>query len=629
MRRTTKALNNTAGSETSQLGQLEPGVTLQERYLVLELHGAGGMSTVYRARDLHFPNVTKQVAVKEMINMATDPTMHEMVVRNFEREADLLATLSHPAIPRIYDYFTQENNSYLVMEFIDGKDLEAVLRQTDSYLPEEQVIKWAIEICDVLHYLHHQKPQPVMFRDVKPSNIMVDNHGSIRLIDFGIARGFQPGTKGTMIGTDGYAPPEQYRGEASPAGDLYALGATIHHLLTNRDPRAEPPFSFAERPIRSINEKVSPELEAAINSALSYDPDDRFPSAEAMKTALMSVARETGILVSPRTAATVGKPTSDVQEVWSFECEDEIRGSPLVMNGTVYIGCYDNNLYALDAKTGEFKWKFATEGGIPTTPASDGELIYIASEDTRLYAISAEKGQLAWTYYASGPIRSSPVISEGHIFVGSDDARLHVVNMFNGNASWKQEVAGPIRSTPLIADERVYFGCESSDFYCYDFKGELKWRFGKAKRAITSSAILVEGMLYFGCLDWSLYAVEAEAGWQIWKFRMGRPTISSPTFSEGRVYTGCGDGRIYAIDARGGREIWHFQTEHQVTGSPVIFEDSLFCGSVDGSMYCLDMRSGRKRWQFQTGGPITSTPTIADNRLYFGSTDHRVYALLT
>ncbi len=311
MKRTTKALSDAPG-ETSQLGQLEPGVTLQDRYLVLELHGAGGMSTVYRARDLHFPNVTKQVAVKEMINMATDPTMHEMVVRNFEREADLLATLSHPAIPRIYDYFTQQNNSYLVMEFIEGKDLEAVLRQTDSYLPDSDVIKWAIEICDVLHYLHHQKPQPVIFRDVKPSNIMVDNHGSIRLIDFGIARGFQPGQKGTMIGTDGYAPPEQYRGEASPAGDLYALGATLHHLLTNRDPRAEPPFSFAERPIRSINENVSAELEAAINSALSYDPDDRFPSAEAMKTALMAVARETGILVSPRTAATVGKPASDV-----------------------------------------------------------------------------------------------------------------------------------------------------------------------------------------------------------------------------------------------------------------------------------------------------------------------------
>jgi serine/threonine protein kinase len=627
MKRTTKALSGGPG-ETTQLGQLEPGVTLQDRYLVLALHGSGGMSSVYRARDLHFPNVTKVVAVKEMINLATDPTMHEMVVRNFEREADLLATLSHPAIPRIYDYFTQENNSYLVMEFIEGKDLEAVLRETDEFLPEDQVVNWAVELCDVLQYLHNHKPQPVIFRDVKPSNIMVDNHATIRLIDFGIARVFQPGQKGTMIGTDGYAPPEQYRGEASPAGDLYALGATLHHLLTRRDPRAEPPFSFSERPIREINSRVSAELEGTINASLAYNPQDRFPSADAMKTALMTVAKDTGILVSPKAVA-AARPRSEVQEVWSFECEDEIRGTPIIVNDVLYIGCYDNNLYALDAKTGEFNWKFATEGGIPSRPAADGELVYVASEDTRLYAVTAERGALAWTYYAGGPIRSNPVNYEGHIFVGSDDARLHVINMYNGQKSWTSEAAGPIRSTPLVQDERVYFGCESSDFYCLDFKGEMKWRFSKAKRAITSSAILVEGMLIFGSKDWSLYAVEAEAGWQVWKFRMGGATISTPAYSEGRIYTAGGDGRVYAVDFRSGREIWHFQTEHQVTGSPIVFEDSVYCGSVDGSMYCLDMRSGRKRWQFQTGGPITGAAAVSENRLYFGSLDHRVYALLT
>jgi len=627
MKRTTKALSGGPG-ETTQLGQLEPGVTLQDRYLVLALHGSGGMSSVYRARDLHFPNVTKVVAVKEMINLATDPTMHEMVVRNFEREADLLATLSHPAIPRIYDYFTQENNSYLVMEFIEGKDLEAVLRETDEFLPEDQVVNWAVELCDVLQYLHNHKPQPVIFRDVKPSNIMVDNHATIRLIDFGIARVFQPGQKGTMIGTDGYAPPEQYRGEASPAGDLYALGATLHHLLTRRDPRAEPPFSFSERPIREINPRVSAELEGTINASLAYNPQDRFPSADAMKTALMTVAKDTGILVSPKAVA-AARPRSEVQEVWSFECEDEIRGTPIIVNDVLYIGCYDNNLYALDARTGEFNWKFATEGGIPSRPAADGELVYVGSEDTRLYAVTAERGALAWTYYAGGPIRSNPVNYEGHIFVGSDDARLHVINMYNGQKSWTSEAAGPIRSTPLVQDERVYFGCESSDFYCLDFKGEMKWRFSKAKRAITSSAILVEGMLIFGSKDWSLYAVEAEAGWQVWKFRMGGATISTPAYSEGRIYTAGGDGRVYAVDFRSGREIWHFQTEHQVTGSPIVFEDSVYCGSVDGSMYCLDMRSGRKRWQFQTGGPITGAAAVSENRLYFGSLDHRVYALLT
>ncbi|HLB64516.1 MAG TPA: serine/threonine-protein kinase [Anaerolineales bacterium] len=626
MRRITKTLE-TKASETGQLGQLQAGATLQERYLILGILGAGGMSSVYKGRDLHFPNVTKLVAVKEMVNLAADPTMHEMIVRNFEREADLLATLSHPAIPRIFDYFSQANNSYLVMEFIEGKDLEALLVETEDYLPEKQVVTWALELCDVLNYLHGHKPQPVVFRDIKPSNIMIDQHSHIRLIDFGIARVFQPGQKGTMIGTEGYSPPEQYRGEASPAGDIYALGATLHHLLTRRDPRAEAPFSFAERPVRQINSAISPELEALINRALAYDPKDRFPTAESMREALVAAAKKSGILSRIEVPSAI-KPRSDVKELWSFECEDEIRGSPLVHNGVAYIGCYDNNLYALDAKNGQFLWKYATEAGIATRPAALDEAVFVGSEDFRVHAVSTTLGRLIWTYYTEGPIRSSPTISHGHLFLGSDDSHLHVINILSGRRAWRADAAGPVRSSPLVANERVFFGSESGDFYCVDFKGELKWRF-KAKRAVTASPILVEGMLYFTSLDWTLYAIEAEGGWQIWRFRMGKPSISTPSYAEGKLFVGCADGNIYAVDARSSRELWRFQTEHQVTGSPITMEDSLYVGSVDGSVYCLDFRSGRQRWRFPTKGPITGTPTIADGVLYVGSTDHRLYALLT
>lgn len=624
MRRTTRAIRD-EGQDTSQIGHLQPGVTLQDRYLILGVLGSGGMGAVYKGRDLHFPNVTKLVAVKEMINMASDPTMHEMIVRNFEREADLLATLSHPAIPRIYDYFTQENNSYLVMEFIEGKDLEAILRETDDFLPVEQVVDWAIQICDVLSYLHNHQPQPIVFRDIKPSNIMIDQHGHVRLIDFGIARIFQPGEKGTMIGTEGYSPPEQYRGEASPAGDIYALGATLHHLLTRRDPRAEPPFSFAERPIREINPNVSPELEEVIYGALAYDPKDRYPSAAAMKKALMTVAKRTGLL-DTKAPSVLLTPQSDVEALWSFECEDEVRGTPTVANGVVYVGCYDNNLYALDAKTGEFLWKFPTEGGIPTRPAVVDDMIIVASEDHRLYALTLT-GKVIWTYYAEGPIRSSPVIFEGHAFFGCDDRYLHVVNLSSGRRAWRVEAPDKIRSTPLIHEERVYFGCESGDFLSVDFRGEIKWRF-RAKRAVTSSPIVVHDLVYFGSMDWTLYAIEAEGGWQVWRFRMGGPTISTPAYAEGKIIIGSADGNIYAVDASSGRESWRFQTEHQVTASPLIHEDSIYCGSVDGSLYCLDLRGGRKRWQFTTGGPITGAPVIDGEVLFFGSTDHRVYALL-
>ncbi|MGD8554361.1 MAG: serine/threonine-protein kinase [Anaerolineales bacterium] len=626
MRRITRALEEQP-DESGKLGQLQPGVSLQDRYLVLELLATGGMGSVYKGRDLHFPNVTRLVAVKEVLNTTSDANVYKMMVANFEREANLLATLSHPAIPRIFDYFVHGIGAYLVMEFIDGINLERLVEITQGFLPQEKVIAWAVEICDVLSYLHGHKPQPIIFRDIKPANVMVDARQHIRLIDFGIARLFQPGDKGTMIGTEGYSPPEQYRGEASPAGDVYALGATLHHVLTRVDPRTEAPFSFAERPINAINPKVFPELEAVVNRALSYEPEDRYASAEDMKRALLSVAKKTGTLMREELGTPIG-PQDGVEEVWSFECEDEVRGSPTIHNGILYMGCYDNNLYAHDAKTGEFRWKYATEGGIPTRPAINDNVVFIASEDHRLYAVTADTGKQVWTYLTEGPIRSSPVAHEGHLFFGCDDGYLHVVNILSGRRAWRTEAAGPIRSTPVIVDDRVLFGSETGHLYSTDFRGEMKWRF-RAKRAITGSPIMVEGVIYVGSMDGTLYALMAEAGWEVWRFRLGKPTISTPAYSDGRIFTGCADGHIYAIDARSSQEVWRFKTEHQVTSSPIIHEDSLYCGSVDGSMYCLDVRSGRKRWQFRTMGPITGTPVISDDILYFGSTDHRIYALLT
>src|SRR5258706_11000612 len=128
----------------STTGQLKPWTNLMNRYLIQEVIGVGGMGSVYRARDLHFPNGVKLVAVKEMINQAPDPLIRQTIVQNFEREANILATLSHPAIPRIYDYFTLDNRSYLVLEFINGKDLDVILSQTEEPIPEEQALCWAI-----------------------------------------------------------------------------------------------------------------------------------------------------------------------------------------------------------------------------------------------------------------------------------------------------------------------------------------------------------------------------------------------------------------------------------------------------------------------------------------------------
>ncbi len=585
------------------------------------------MGAVYRARDLHFPSVNKTVAVKEMVNQVRDPVIRETMIHNFEREANILATLEHPAIPKIYDYFSHNDRSYLVLEFVDGKDLEAVLVESDGFFPESQVIGWAVELCDVLSFLHNHQPEPIIFRDMKPSNVMIDRRGHVKLVDFGIAKTFQVGERGTMIGTEGYSPPEQYKGEAGPLSDIYSLGATLHHLLCRRDPRLEAPFSFGERSIRQINPSVSIELETVINTALQYNPTSRFPSIQAMKEALIGVARKTGVLSSIRTdTGPYGAKKESTKAVWSFECEDEVRGAPLCYEDVLYVGSYDNNLYALKISTGEFIWKYATEGGIVTRPAYHDGNLFFGSEDKRLHAVAARSGKVAWTYFTDGPLRSSPFIAENHVFFGSDDAFLHAVNTTSGRRAWRAETGAPIRSSPTVFQERVYFGNEIGDFYCLDLSGAVKWRF-KSKRAITSSPVVAQGVIYFGTMDSTLCAIDIRTGFVIWRFRLGKPTISTPCIADNLVFIGCVDNHIYCVDVNTSKEVWKFATEHQVNASPIIYKDSLYVGSVDGNLYCLEYRTGRLRWKFETKGAITGTPAVYKDVLFVGSTDHRVYAL--
>ena len=596
--------------------------------MVEEVIGIGGMGSVFRARDLHFPQILKMVAIKEMSNQARDAGMKDVYYKNFEREANILASLNHPAIPMVYDFFEQGENVYLVMEFIQGRDLEEIIKDKDYALTEELVTGWGIELCDVLQYLHDHKPEPIIFRDVKPSNIMVNQFGRIVLVDFGIAKAFRSGQKGTMMGTEGYSPPEQYRGEASPHVDIYALGATLHHLLTRINPQQEPPFTFGERLIHEINPRISLQLESIIYKALEYYPENRYQSAAEMKQALVGLARSSFPTTHIDTPVSAGQAPAILKShppIWTFLCEDEVRGSAAYEAGCVYFGSLDNNLYALDAVTGKFLWKYPTTGAIVGRPVIHDHLIYVGSEDSNLHVVNPGTGKALWSYRTGGYIRSSPCISDNYVFIGSDDGFLHSVNLSNGRRVWKFQTGTSIRSTPLFLDNLIYFGSEGGDFYCLDLFSSPKWHF-RAKRAITSSPAFVDELIVFGSMDGNLYGIDARMGWEVWRYRFGRGTISSPEIDDKRIYIGAIDGQIYCIDGESGKEIWVYKTDHQVNGSPAVTDDFLFCGSVDGNLYCLEKTSGKIRWKFDTGKPITGTPLIVDDYLFIGSTNHQVYA---
>jgi outer membrane protein assembly factor BamB/tRNA A-37 threonylcarbamoyl transferase component Bud32 len=632
-------------------GTLQPGQVLQSRYRILGIIGMGGMGAVYQARDLHFANVTKLCAVKEMINLAQDQQLREHTIRNFEREAEILATLSHPAIPQIYDYFSFGDRAYLVLEFIQGRDLEALLNGTDKFLPVEQVRQWAIEICDVLNYLHNHEPEPIVFRDMKPSNVMIDHHKRVRLIDFGIAKTFQMGQPGTMIGTEGYSPPEQYKGLASPAADLYALGATLHHLLTRRDPRLEPPFSFDQRPIRQFNPEVPEEFVAVVLRALSYKPEDRYSTAAAMKQSLEAIGSPGGYAVMPITdsaeiaadsgGSVPGSPArgapmpvlateggDNVLPIWSFQVEDAVRSTPLVSNGILYVGAYDNNLWALDAKDGSLLWKFATEGGIGSSPAYGGGTVYIGSADYRLYAVDARSGKRKWMFKAEGKIFTRPHLALGLVFFGSDDGKLYALKPGPASARemWAYNAMLPIRSSPVVEGDSLFFGTDGGEFFCLDVSGELRWRF-QTRRRIMSTPLARDGIIYIGSDDWYVYALDMSQGYPVWRFRTKGQVISSPAHFDNRVYFGSADGFVYALDALSGREVWKYEVGSSVTSSPHIHLDSLYVGAVDGALYCLHARTGDLLWRFQSQGPILSSPYVVDDIVYVGSDDQRIYAL--
>jgi hypothetical protein len=263
-------------------GPLEPGVVLQQRYRIARLLGGGGMGMVYLAHDQRLSN--RPCAIKEMVDHFIDAQQRLEANEYFAREADTLAQLKHPAIPAISDRFDQQNRHYLVMEYVEGRNLEEELTQRGGPFPEGLVIDIARQLCDVLAYLHGLQP-PIIYRDLKPSNVMLTGNGRVVLVDFGIARLFKAQRKGTMIGTLGFAPPEQYQGIADPRSDLYSLGATLHYVLTGRDPEKFAPFSFP--PVRELRPAVSSNLAGAIDRALTYEMLNRPPTIQEFRDMLL------------------------------------------------------------------------------------------------------------------------------------------------------------------------------------------------------------------------------------------------------------------------------------------------------------------------------------------------------
>jgi len=262
---------------------LATGQILKERYRIVKLLGQGGFGAVYRTWDIV---LERPCAVKE--NLDPRPAAE----RQFQREAKLLARLKHPNLPDVKDYFIiPGQGQYLVMDFVEGDDLEELLARLGGKLPEDQAVGWIEQICRALEYLHSQNP-PVIHRDIKPANIKITPQGQAILVDFGIAKVYDPlvGThSGAHAATPGYAPFEQYGQEPTDArSDVYSLGATLYTLLTG-----QPPLESISRVKgktltnpSQLNPLISAQIESAVLKALALHPEERFQSAGELRLAL-------------------------------------------------------------------------------------------------------------------------------------------------------------------------------------------------------------------------------------------------------------------------------------------------------------------------------------------------------
>ncbi len=292
----------------------KPDTVLRERYKIIELVGRGGMGATYRAEDLRLQG--RFCAVKEALpDLEATPDELAQSRAQFYQEASTLARLDHPNLPKVSDYFSEDDRDYLVMDFVPGQDLKEILAtavREEHPLAERQVLAWADQLCDALDYMHNQDP-PVLHRDIKPSNIKITPAGKVKLVDFGLVKTLSSDDQRTITvvqgrGTVQYIPLEQYGGDTGHTdvrSDIYSLGATLYHLMTGQPPldakqRFLKPKSM--RSLRSLNPAISSQTDQAVLWSLAMHPDERPTSIDEFRSALMApgpVGRTVSLLFDP------------------------------------------------------------------------------------------------------------------------------------------------------------------------------------------------------------------------------------------------------------------------------------------------------------------------------------------
>jgi len=330
---------------------------------------------------------------------------------------------------------------------------------------------------------------------------------------------------------------------------------------------------------------------------------------------------------------------------WSFHTQGEIISSPAIVNGVVYVGSNDGNLYAIDRESGAQKWKFPTGARVTSSPAVVNGLVYFGSYDGNFYAVEAGAGKLRWKFRNAGERRyagihlhgslpegesmpdpfdvylSSPTVWNGAVYFGSGDGNVYAIDATSGTVKWKFKTGDVVHASPAIADGKLYIGSWDSYFYALDATtGKEIWRFKTGEDpeihnqvGIQSSATIADGVVYFGCRDSKFYALDATTGLQRWVFpNKGSWVITSPLVRDGKVYFATSDtALLHVVDAKTGALIDTVKFHWPIFGSPSIAGNTLYLAGQDGKLVAIDLDSRKPVWIFQSEASRQNLPALS------------------
>lgn len=324
-----------------------------------------------------------------------------------------------------------------------------------------------------------------------------------------------------------------------------------------------------------------------------------------------------------------GSTTPAGAQKWAYGAGDSIVSSPTVAHGFVYVGSYDEKLYAIDLESGEREWSYETTGDVFSSPTVVDGTVYVGSTDNSLYAFDAENGTREWVYETGDGILSSPTVSNGTVYVGSNDDNLYAINAETGELNWVYETGRSVKSSPTVANGTVYVGSHDHNLYAIDAEtGEREWVY-ETGSLVFSSPTVSNGSVYVGSMDSDLYALNARTGDEQWVYETGHRVLSSPTVANGTVYVGSSDNTLYAVSATTGETEWTYDTGGSVFSSPTVAGGTVYVGSGDDNLYAIAAETGSQKWTYKTGGWVASSPVVAEGTLYVGSLDDNLYAIGT